>query len=335
MIGAIDTTTGNFTLIKDAVKGNYQCICCNEFLTFKKGDIRIPHFAHLSNTNCNGESFEHKLAKYLLKYILKNNIELVINNGCCGDKYKNKIKLNSNNMRVLNKYFEYNGIWKQPEGEDSGCDIINPEIEIEYSFKYGDNTKHADVAIVADNQPYIIFEVCNTNPTLEENRPNNIPWFEIDANEIINNYNKLLDSDSIELQCIRKCTQCIERKNKKIIKEEEEKLCSGVGKIYVNQRGAGCGKTYESIQLLQLNNLFAEKDTYIYLTKMHSAKDVIYNEFKEQESDGKLSNVKLIVDNTEKKQYILNYKIVENNKLITVIIGTIDSFNYAVAADMI
>ena len=49
--------------------------------------------------------------------------------------------------------------------------------------------------------------------------------------------------------------------------------------LYHNQRGAGCGKTYESIQLL-LSDKFAHKDIFIYLTKMHSAKEVIYNELK-------------------------------------------------------
>lgn len=42
--------------------------------------------------------------------------------------------------------------------------------------------------------------------------------------------------------------------------------------LFHNQRGAGCGKTYESIQLLQSNN---DKDIFIYLTKMHSAKKLL------------------------------------------------------------
>lgn len=49
--------------------------------------------------------------------------------------------------------------------------------------------------------------------------------------------------------------------------------------LYYNQRGAGCGKTYESIQLLNKNDRFQHKKKFIYLTKMHSAKDVIRKEF--------------------------------------------------------
>jgi hypothetical protein len=334
MIGAIDRTTGKFTSIKYAVKGNeYQCICCNEKLIFRAGEINIPHFSHSPDTNCNGESYQHKLAKYLLKYILENNIELVIINGCheCDSQLKTSII----NLTV--------------------GPIVYKHVELEYH--YDSTRKSADVAMVLDND-CIIFEVCKSNPTDEENRQHkNIKhWFEIDANEIINKYNNLLDSDSIELQCIRKCSKCKEEHNKKIIKEEENKKENNecgkckeehnkkiikeeenkkenneCGKIYVNQRGAGSGKTYESVQILNsTDSRFTEKDTYIYLTKMHSAKDVILDEIKSQEKNGILNNIKSFYTNTENKQYVINYNIVKNNKLITVIIGTIDSFNYAV-----
>ena len=36
--------------------------------------------------------------------------------------------------------------------------------------------------------------------------------------------------------------------------------------LYHNQRGAGCGKTYESIQLLDKSETFKHKDTFIFLT---------------------------------------------------------------------
>ena len=62
--------------------------------------------------------------------------------------------------------------------------------------------------------------------------------------------------------------------------------------LYHNQRGAGCGKTYESIQLL-FNDKFTHKDTFIYLTKMHSAKEVIYGELKSQYERGDLISLEL------------------------------------------
>ncbi len=98
--------------------------------------------------------------------------------------------------------------------------------------------------------------------------------------------------------------------------------------LYYNQRGAGCGKTYESIQLLASKEEFQEKNLFIYLTKVHSAKDNIYNEFKEQIQEKKL-NIDEYTDIDKKygNQYKFDIKI--NNRKIKIIIGTIDSFIYA------
>ena len=91
------------------------------------------------------------------------------------------------------------------------------------------------------------------------------------------------------------------------------------GQVYFNQRGAGCGKTYESIQLLN-NPKFNSKTTFIYLTKTHSAKEVIYSELKEQ-YESKNINLSLISE-----EYTNKYKLVFDRCII--IIGTIDSFTY-------
>ena len=91
------------------------------------------------------------------------------------------------------------------------------------------------------------------------------------------------------------------------------------GQVYFNQRGAGCGKTYESIQLLN-NPKFNNKTTFIYLTKTHSAKEVIYSELKDQ-YDSKNVNLSLISE-----EYTNKYKLVFDRCII--IIGTIDSFTY-------
>jgi hypothetical protein len=52
--------------------------------------------------------------------------------------------------------------------------------------------------------------------------------------------------------------------------------------IEICQRGAGCGKTYESIQLIRADSKFSEKSFLIYLTKQHSAKTVIKAEHDDQ-----------------------------------------------------
>lgn len=102
-------------------------------------------------------------------------------------------------------------------------------------------------------------------------------------------------------------------------------------RMYYNQRGAGSGKTYESIQLLGNDKRFLNKTIFIYLTKMHSAKDVIYNELNEQYNKGNLSKLDIPEiggDEINGKQYKIKYINRITNKECTIIIGTIDSFMY-------
>ena len=135
---------------------------------------------------------------------------------------------------------------------------------------------------------------------------------------------------------ISKCVHCnnesLEIKEYVWIKEYADKvyyfkqeceLCR-YGQIYLNQRGAGCGKTYESIQLMN-DPRFQSKTIFIYLTKMHSAKEVIYNEIQQQERTFKY--LKMEENDSSGKQYKISF--IKNNESISVFIGTIDSFTYA------
>jgi hypothetical protein len=98
------------------------------------------------------------------------------------------------------------------------------------------------------------------------------------------------------------------------------------GQVYFNQRGAGCGKTYESIQLL---NKFKNKKVIIYLTKTHSAKEVIYGELKEQYSSKQIHKITILSETLDKK-YKIVIKREDTNEEFTILIGTIDSFTYTI-----
>ena len=304
LLGAINKKTNQYT---DPLNANKQdefiCIDCGNDVIIRQGNIRRHHFAHCKeDIKCNfysspNESQIHKNAKLLLKYILKNKIQLTIKSTC------NK----------CHKVEEYD----IPEISESSL-IID-----EYKFDYNDVKRIADIAYIEDNDILCIFEIYNTHKTQTENRPD--PWFELDAKNIIESFTNC-DLEKIQLECIRNrtCDDCIIE-----VITLEKQLEKGI--IYFNQRGAGCGKTYESIQLIQNDKRFIEKETCIYLSKMHSAKEVIYNELKEQQMRGHLNTLEVLEnDNNNEKQYKISYYHKERKNKIIIIIGTIDSFNYAI-----
>lgn len=301
LVGALNKETKQLVLARNADKQtNYICIGCKEDLIFKKGDVNIPHFSHKPYSRCSyfsntsEESQIHKSAKEFLKEILINKEILLISKKC-------NICSNECDEEVLNI-------------------SENKTIELEYNFIHN-GERIADVAYLINSEIKYIFEICYTHKTEENNRPE--PWFEFDAMELIHLYNSnyFSNESTFRLNCIRKnvCDNCVNFNNG--------------GYIYFNQRGAGCGKTYESVQLLTQQDLrFKNKNIFIYLTKAHSAKDVIYGELLEQQERGALDNLTEIEANDNLgKQYKMTYVNKETNELITVIIGTIDSFNYAIA----
>ena len=304
--GAYHKVTGKYIPPSIASKDEeYICITCSKDLILRKGIVRIPHFSHKidDDVKCNHYSHTneedcHKDAKELLKEILDDHYQLCIN--CVHCKfYKNTIK------KVSEK----------------------SSISIEHKFSLNGTRKSADVAYLQDGDLKYIFEICNTSKTMDMNRPTDIEWYEFDATSLVARIAEAdKESKKLTIECIRKsnCMNC----NK--IEEQTVSQFSEKGTIYYNQRGAGCGKTYESIQLLQNDGRFVLKDTFIYLTKAHSAKDVIYSELKEQENNGFLSNLEMTENKIVSKQYKVTFNNVISGRSITVIIGTVDSFTYAI-----
>jgi hypothetical protein len=300
MLGAINKETNAYTHPSAANKKHaYICIECKNKVIPKQGKINKHHFAHHNTkTNCAfygpkpTDSHTHKNAQLLLKHILESNIQLTVQTSCC--------RCNVSTDHQIPNIIQ--GV--------SSC-------QLEHRFDYN-GIKVADIAILAnDTTISYIFEIYNTHKTNELDRPE--PWFEMNAKQLIEIYdNNINDPTCIMLPCARNilCNSCVAQDK---------------GIIYFNQRGAGCGKTYESIQLIVNDDRFVEKEVFIYLTKMHSAKDVIYNELKEQGARGKLDALRVIEnDDNIGKQYKINYLNLNTNKEVTIIIGTIDSFNYAV-----
>jgi len=145
--------------------------------------------------------------------------------------------------------------------------------------------------------------------------------YKINPNEVKSNM-----IDVIEFKTKKEFIDSL-KNNINIWSEEKVEQCI----LYHNQRGAGCGKTYESIQLMDKDERFKHKNLFIYLTKAHTAKDVIYNELLDQYSDGKLTNLEIDKDDIDLgKQYKIYSYNKETGQDCRIIIGTIDSFMYAV-----
>ena len=99
-------------------------------------------------------------------------------------------------------------------------------------------------------------------------------------------------------------------------------------KLYVHQQGAGNGKTYGIWKSICENE---DKKTYIIVTKQHSAKNVIYEELKDQSRRGDEYHIENLTEKTEEntvKHYVVKYTHKKSKRECIVIIGTIDSLIY-------
>ncbi len=98
--------------------------------------------------------------------------------------------------------------------------------------------------------------------------------------------------------------------------------------LYIKQQGAGNGKTFGLIQMLESDE-FAHYKHFIIVSKQHSAKYVIYAEFKNQIDNGLLNHLQIINENDYNKKYSITYKNKKNDSICQIVVATIDSFMYA------
>lgn len=176
---AVDADTAALTLAVNAAKGRgYKCPECDASMIFKKGDDRIPHFAHSPDTACEysgGEGEAHKTAKFVLANLLSTRAQIELRRKCCG------------------------------------CNKVSTVIDVEY--KDGDRVtmeytlpdgNRADVAVVGPEGVRYVFEVYMTHGTATNREE---PWFEVRAEDVIQAHG----SDPqycITLDCIRTTDMC-------------------------------------------------------------------------------------------------------------------------------
>lgn len=108
---------------------------------------------------------------------------------------------------------------------------------------------------------------------------------------------------------------------------EEPEQCN----LYIRQQGAGNGKTFGIIKMLEDKDKSHYKN-FIYITKQHSAKHIIKLTFEEIKNDtnNKFNYLKNIQITEKNKKYIITYFNTLSNQDTTITIATIDSFTYSV-----
>lgn len=60
---SVDGTLGRATTAPKGPVAEYRCLDCGERLKLRRGDVRAPHFSHLSESGCSGEGVIHHAAK--------------------------------------------------------------------------------------------------------------------------------------------------------------------------------------------------------------------------------------------------------------------------------
>lgn len=99
-------------------------------------------------------------------------------------------------------------------------------------------------------------------------------------------------------------------------------------KLHIKQQGAGNGKTFGLIQNIE-NKDFEHYKCFIIVTKQHSAKTVIYNEFTEQISNNHLKYIKNLTYEENNKKYQISYTNENTGFNCQILIATIDSLMYS------
>jgi len=101
--------------------------------------------------------------------------------------------------------------------------------------------------------------------------------------------------------------------------------------LYVKQSGAGSGKTYGIFQRVHSDPEFISQKWFIFITKQHSAVNVMYSECMDQYTGGKMPNIELIGDSEyENKKYIVHFRFRDTGNEACAVFATVDSFTYAV-----
>ena len=195
-------------------------------------------------------------------------------------------------------------IWIINGSSDDNINIINNENR--YIIEFNDNNKWIYQSFINYNFIFIDY-----NNYIYKLNPKNVKNNMIDVIKF-HKFNFIKNLQKNNIDCI--------------IKNEIINQCN----LYIKQQGAGNGKTFGLIQNLK-NKKFSHYDFFIIVSKQHSAKTIIYNEFINQINNGNLNEIELLNNENEHysdKKYQISFRNKITNKISHILISTVDSLMY-------
>jgi hypothetical protein len=212
-------TYAEHELIRKRFKGQaprVSCPCgntrCSTQYLQKWGDIKAPHLSILSENGC-GMTIEHASAQSCIMNVLNRKCALQIKQRCnsCNSLSERIVRLEDNEI----------------------C-------RSEAFFMTGERRNFADLGIVkagdaTNTLPRLIIEILHTSKTKEENRPCDVEWYEIRADEINNAGDAMCGNQAhMRLNCTRKW-QCSDCDNEIQMKPFTKGLCGVLSSMRCNQ----------------------------------------------------------------------------------------------------
>ena len=319
---------------------------CNNYYSFfafvNNKPIHISNIKDKNNIKCR---HNHPLISYNNEYFLhKNDID---------------IDLNDNTTfwhKDWQSHFPYiEIIYEKCDNQikTRRADIVLPKtiynIEIQHSYIEKIEVKqrkkdyllhHREIIWIIDgNSNNIIISNLSTNRYIIEFNDNNRWIYEnfINYKYIFidyNNYIYKLNPKNVKNYMIDVMRFCKKTFIKKLqdnnIDFLNENIVIKQSNLYIKQQGAGNGKTFGLIQNLKHID-FHYYDYFIIVSKQHSAKTIIYNEFINQIANGNLNELELLnpdKSHFDNNKYHIAFKNLITNKTSYIVISTIDSLMY-------
>jgi len=311
---ACDTDTESLISAYDIIQSDCNLKCCNDHIVVLAHTADgLPYFKHQNKDDLNNcpvsswhinwqlcfPNIEKEFKKIFDKQIKSRRADVVLDNDYNLEVQNSPISDKEVHARCDDYALHGRKIWWILNGNG----MINVKILKHANRVYLIFLRRWYFESFKDKYDKVFIEIANKIYTVY---PKDVRNNMIDVEEPIDKQTFIdyLKTDNAVIHAVNKPPQC---------------------KMYIKQQGAGNGKTYNIIQMLG-DDTFENYKYFVMVTKQHSAKYQIYNEFKKQVDNKSISNILLEEEPVEKnRKHIIKYKNLKTGADCSIIICTIDS----------